>query len=706
VGELAGQQFGNYRLLRSLGRGRFAEVYLGEHIHIKTQVAVKVPSTQLVATDLERLIQEVQTAASFEHPHIVRVFDFSFQEEIPFFVMNYAPNGTLRQRHPKESCISLDDVLSYVQQIALALQYAHDRKVIHRDVKPENMLLGSQGEILLSDFGIAVTTAGTAAYMAPEQIIGKPCVASDQYALGVIVYEWLTGSQPFHGSLFEVYAQHLQAPFPSLRKINPEVPPEVEQCIAKALSKDPEERFASIQDFATTLQEKLQQAITTPISIPTQRLFSKKVSDSNTRPDDLTILKTPSETLASPKIGPDDSTVLQRLTHRKLSILMAAPVIIFIAVIVLWSGLLPWSLPPKRIATGPTLAAISATTASRPGYLAPALPLHVSGNQIMDSNNQIVRLLGANRSGTEYKCIHAQGIFDGQSDQISINAMLTWHINALRIPLNEDCWLNINMGNSEYGGRNYQIAIERYTDLLIKSGITPIFDLHWSAPGTRQATSLEPMPDREHAITFWSEVARAYKGNGAVIFDLFNEPFPDNNRKTDQAWKCWRSGTGKDCPVGTAGLSYESAGMQELVNAVRGTGATNIIMLSGIQYGSTLDHWTDYKPSDPLNQTVASWHVYNYSQCQTSDCWKAEVLPVIRQYPMIAAEIGENDQQGSFILQVMNFLDAKKVNSSGYLAWAWNTGQSAFSLITDYTHGGPTSPYGSIYKDHLLWQRP
>src|SRR5262249_34606308 len=159
-----------------------AEVYLGEHIHIKTQVAVKVPSTQLIDTDLERFIQEVQTAASLEHPHILRVFDFGFQEEIPFLVMSYAPNGNLRQRHPKESCVSLDDVLSYVQQIALALQYIHDRNVIHRDVKPENMLLGSQGEILLSDVGMAVTTAGTAAYMAPEQIIGKPCAASDQYA--------------------------------------------------------------------------------------------------------------------------------------------------------------------------------------------------------------------------------------------------------------------------------------------------------------------------------------------------------------------------------------------------------------------------------------------------------------------------------------------------------------------------------------------
>src|SRR5262249_20429582 len=162
-------------------RGGFAEVYLGEHIHIQRQVAIKILSNQLGTTDLNRFLREAQTITSLKHPHIVQVLDFGIQAEIPFLVMDYASKGTLRQRHPKESRISLDEVLSYAQQIAPALQYAHDHHVIHRDVKPENMLLGSQGEILLSDFGIAVTTvtstsqqtkttAGTVAYMAPEQI--------------------------------------------------------------------------------------------------------------------------------------------------------------------------------------------------------------------------------------------------------------------------------------------------------------------------------------------------------------------------------------------------------------------------------------------------------------------------------------------------------------------------------------------------------
>jgi len=255
MGDRTGQQFGNYRLVRLLGSGEFAEVYLGEHVHIQAQVAVKIISTQLVATDQERFIRQARTSASLEHPHIVRVFNFGIQDEIPFLAMSYAPNGTLRQRHPQGSRVSPDNVLSYVQQIASALQYAHNLKIMHHDIKPENMLVGSEGEILLSDVGIAVATsisqeskntAGTIGYMAPEQIMGNPSPASDQYALGVCAYEWLSGELPFQGSFDEVSAQHLHTPVPSLRETHPEIPLEVEQCIAKALSKDPAERFTSI----------------------------------------------------------------------------------------------------------------------------------------------------------------------------------------------------------------------------------------------------------------------------------------------------------------------------------------------------------------------------------------------------------------------------------------------------------------------------
>src|SRR5215469_14849734 len=197
-----GQQLGKYQLTHMLGRGSFAEVYLGEHVHLKTEAAVKVLHLLLADDDVQGFLTESQTVARLVHPHIVRILDYDVQEGTPFLVMDYAPNGTLRQRHPRGTAIPLAAIVQYIKQIADALQYAHDQKLIHRDVKPENMLIGRRNEILLSDFGtvqVAQSThtegtekiAGTVVYMSPEQLQGRARYASDQYALGIIVYEWL-----------------------------------------------------------------------------------------------------------------------------------------------------------------------------------------------------------------------------------------------------------------------------------------------------------------------------------------------------------------------------------------------------------------------------------------------------------------------------------------------------------------------------------
>lgn len=151
----AGQQLGNYRLVHLLGRGGFADVYLGEHVRLHTQAAIKVLHTQLAQQDVDSFLTEAQTIAHLVHPHIMRVFDFDLEGDVPFLVVDYAPNGTLRQRCPRGVPLRLPTIISYVKQVADALQYAHDEKLIHRDVKPENMLLGRRKEILLSDFGIA-----------------------------------------------------------------------------------------------------------------------------------------------------------------------------------------------------------------------------------------------------------------------------------------------------------------------------------------------------------------------------------------------------------------------------------------------------------------------------------------------------------------------------------------------------------------------
>lgn len=276
-----GQQLGNYQLLRLLGEGGFAEVYLGEHIHLGIQAAIKVLHTQLASEDIDKFRTEARIIARLIHPHIVRVLDFGIESKTPYLVMDYAPNGTLRQRHPKGSVLSLSLIVDHVEQVARALQYAHNEKLIHRDVKPENMLLGRHNEILLSDFGIALVAqssryqstrdmAGTMAYMAPEQIQGKPRQASDQYALGIVVYEWLTGDRPFHGSLTELVGQHIIAVPPSLREKVPTISPEVDRIIQTALAKDPRQRFENVQAFANALRDVVPHSPSTvTVSMPT-----------------------------------------------------------------------------------------------------------------------------------------------------------------------------------------------------------------------------------------------------------------------------------------------------------------------------------------------------------------------------------------------------------------------------------------------------
>lgn len=267
--DLVGQQLGNYRLIRLLGQGGFADVYLGEHVHLNTQAAIKVLRTKVTSDNATHFRTEAQIIAHLDHPHIIRVLEFGVSGGTPFLVMDYAVNGTLRQRHPKGSKLPLAFILPYVQQAADALQYAHNQKVIHRDLKPENMLLGKRGEVLLSDFGLALTTqssrynntqdiVGTAAYMAPEQLQGRPGPASDQYALGIVVYEWLCGERPFQGSFMEIYSQQLNVPPPSLCARVPDIPPYVEKALFMALAKNPADRFQTVQAFANALTQASQ----------------------------------------------------------------------------------------------------------------------------------------------------------------------------------------------------------------------------------------------------------------------------------------------------------------------------------------------------------------------------------------------------------------------------------------------------------------
>jgi len=276
--DYTGQQIGSYRLVRRLGTGGFASVYLGQHVRIATQQAA-IKLLHLFDVDARKFQQEAETMAALVHPHIIRLFDFDFHDQMPFLVIEYAPGGSLRTRYPEGTQVLLPNVVQYVQQIAEALEYAHGKNVIHRDIKPDNILIGMQGELRLSDFGIAVLSqtgrnslgassgvGGTAYYMAPEQSRGKPEKASDQYALAIMVYEWLYGKPPFtEGNAINIQYQHAYEPVPPLSELLPTLPLAIEQVIMRALTKDPKGRFASVKDFAQAL--KIACSDTAPTSV-------------------------------------------------------------------------------------------------------------------------------------------------------------------------------------------------------------------------------------------------------------------------------------------------------------------------------------------------------------------------------------------------------------------------------------------------------
>jgi serine/threonine protein kinase len=300
--ERVGQAFGNYRVVHLLGKGGFAKVYLGGHLHLeKHLVAIKVLRPELSNKYKADFLKEAQRSLELRHPHIVRFIDFGVKEDIPFLIMEYLVNGTMRTRHPKGSRVPIEVVVSYVKQIADALQYLHEQKLVHRDVKPENILLGAEGELLLSDFGImavAHTTgslveqgfAGTVTYMAPEQIQKRPRPASDQYALGVIVYEWLCGTHPFEtveGPPFadhnlKMQYHHLQTAPPALRDQLSTIPSRIEWVLLKALAKDPKDRWASVQTFATALEQASRQtsvsAVISSLRLPSLLSLEQPIS--------------------------------------------------------------------------------------------------------------------------------------------------------------------------------------------------------------------------------------------------------------------------------------------------------------------------------------------------------------------------------------------------------------------------------------------
>ncbi|MCS7002726.1 MAG: serine/threonine protein kinase, partial [Dehalococcoidia bacterium] len=271
VGALLGSR---YRIDAELGSGGMARVYRAVDTTIDRLVAVKLLHEHFSANALfrERFLREARAAGRLDHPNIVKVYDVGDQDGRPFLVMQLVEGPSLRDEISRLGKLSVADAVEIAAQVADALAYAHQAGILHRDVKPANILLNTRtGDrrrwALLSDFGIAQVIGearlsstnevfGTVEYLAPERVAGQPAVpASDVYALGVVLYEMLTGQAPFASDdpIATALAHARQAPMPP-RAINPAIPPSVEQVVMRALAKDPGLRFGSAAAFASALR--------------------------------------------------------------------------------------------------------------------------------------------------------------------------------------------------------------------------------------------------------------------------------------------------------------------------------------------------------------------------------------------------------------------------------------------------------------------
>lgn len=335
---------------------------------------------------------------------------------------------------------------------------------------------------------------------------------------------------------------------------------------------------------------------------------------------------------------------------------------------------------PPKVATTPT---------PTPGYV-PVLPaadppaVRVEGNQLVDGRGLPLRLLGVNRAGTEYACAQGWGIFDGASDLAIVERMAQWEINAVRVPLNEHCWLGVNGVTTALGGLLYQRAVREWVGLLHSRGIVAVLPLMWSDAGDELALSQERMANRDFSERFWVDVATTFGDDPGIVFELYGEPH-------DISWDCWQFGCDDD--------GFPVASMQSLVDAVRSTGSTQPILVNGLRYANDVGELLVRMPDDPLRQIGVGFHLYNFNKCDDADCWDRDLDPVMEQYPLVVTEVGEDTCDGSFMREWFAWADPREVS---YLAWTWNAWGdcSAGPTLIEDEDGTPTA-FGAVVRDQL-----
>jgi serine/threonine protein kinase len=436
MADLEGTPLGPYQIQALLGTGGMGRVYRAHDPRLGREVAIKVLAAPLAQEpgSLERFRREARAVAQLHHPHILPVYDFGEQGTLMYLVMPFIPGGTLQGVLRRRGALPLSEAYAFFEPLADALQYAHERGLIHRDVKPANVLLNNEGWALLSDFGLArlvrrdVETAtltgpgaflGSPAYAAPEMVLEEEVDRRvDIYALGVLLFQMLTGRLPFAASstLAVLRMQVEQSP-PAPRRLNPAIPPAVEAVVLRALAKAPAERYPSMAAFAAALRSASathQEAhVAAQYTLPERTAPLLAASDGGggasslgwdessgeavtglsplrTSTSELTL---PDQTLARGWIPPTRAAPTQR---RLLSGVLLTVLLVGVASLALWLGglqRLPWASSPPGVRASVVATATptpSAYYAARNWVVMPAdlhtgdtagTPIHVSNSQ-------------------------------------------------------------------------------------------------------------------------------------------------------------------------------------------------------------------------------------------------------------------------------------------------------------------------------------
>lgn len=358
------------------------------------------------------------------------------------------------------------------------------------------------------------------------------------------------------------------------------------------------------------------------------------------------------------------------------------------------------------------LGLVGCTSSHRARSAQGGLPLavHVRGNQLVNAAGRPVRLLGVDVDGTESACVLGRGFSWGPLTSREAESIASWGVTAVRVPLNEDCWLGINGVPGRYSGSAYISAIYNWVSDLNSAGIIAILDLHWSAPGADLANRQWPMPDADHSPTFWQSIATRFRSDPAVVFDVFNEPALGGTHPSAADWNCWRNGChegGSVCPPhvhqpsqSCHRISFETAGMQALVDSIRSAGARQPVMIGGLNWSADLCGpppatrdpgectWQAEGIRDPEHQLVASVHVYDGKACGSVSCWESSIATMAKDVPVVTGELGSTECSAAFLSQYMNWADAHGIS---YLVWDWFAPNSGRSQLQECSSSHPTA---------------